>query len=107
MYAFIPSAKNAPTACYDEDGNPLLVGQKVAFLDRQGEITFEAGAYGISFDSPIDWDEFGHAMEKDMAGRGTARIMACFNDNFVSLWEIIWNFNGEDDGVPHVKIIES
>lgn len=32
---------------------------------------------------------------------------ACENDNFISLWEIYWNFNDEDDSVNTVEVIGS
>lgn len=32
-------------------------------------------------------------------------LYACENDNYISLWEIYWNFNDEDDLVDTVEVI--
>ena len=101
--AMLPQAKGTFTFCYDETGNELHVGQKVELLGQEGEIAFEAGAYGISFDRPIDWNAIESAIKTTTGTRNN--LLACQNDNFVSLWELIWNFNAEDDVIPNLKLM--
>ena len=99
-----PARNGAPTGCCDENGIELHVGQKVMLLNQTGDVTFECGAYGIAFSQPIDWAAFEAAIPATTHSRNP--LHACFNDNFISFWEIIWNFNAEDDVMPNVKLVE-
>lgn len=78
-----------------ETPEAIFEGDIVDFLGMVGEIVLMAGAYGISLRySQIDWD----AVEKkipEVTGCNN-RLSSCMNDNFISLWEIIWNFNVEE-----------
>ena len=84
------------TQCFDEDGNELFLNDAVRFLGQTGTVTFECGAFGIGFETQIDWDE----VEKHLLPGN--HLCACLNDNFISLWEIFWNLNGEDNCMPGV-----
>ena len=84
------------TQCFDEDGNELFLNDAVRFLGQTGTVTFECGAFGIGFETQINWDE----VEKHLLHNN--HLCACLNDNFISLWEIFWNLNGEDNCIPGV-----
>lgn len=84
------------TQCFDEDGNELFLNDTVRFLGQTGTVTFECGAFGIDFETPINWDE----VERHLLPGN--HLCACLNDNFISLWEIFWNLNGEDNCMPGV-----
>lgn len=34
------------------------------------------------------------------------RYAGCMNDNFISLWELYWNSNSDDDVCRFVELIE-
>lgn len=51
----------------------------------------------------IDWEEI---QSNIMRVTGCENILyACENDNYISLWEIYWNFNDEDYSVNTVEVI--
>ena len=86
-----PIKTNTNTGAVDKNGNQLRLGDKVRFLpaDDTGTIVCESCAYGIAFEDPVDWDKIQTACGQS--------VRACYNDNFISLWEIAWNFS-EPDG---------
>ena len=79
------------SGCRDAGGNELKIGQKAEFLGMTGTVTFESGAYGLSFDCPIDWTKIKNEIEPTSGYMN--RLNACMNDYFISFWEIIWNFD--------------
>lgn len=75
----------------------------VDFLGHKGTVVFECGSFGIAYKTPIDWNGI-EANIKSITGCDN-RLYACENDNYISLWEIYWNFNDEDDSVNTVEVI--
>lgn len=81
------------------DGNcyPFVLGDKVELINGQrGEIVFECGAFGVAIPNFINYEKLQIEMDKlDVCCNNSYH--GCFNDNFISLWELYWNFNCEDD----------
>lgn len=79
------------------DGTEIALGDKVQLVTGDiGEIVFECGAYGVAFQNSIDYDKIQAAMDEDDWCCGN-HYSGCKNDNFISLWELHWNFNCEND----------
>ena len=88
-----------------KDKNDKLIWENdiVDFLEHKGAINFECGGFGIGYQKNIDWEEI---QANIMRVTGCENILyACENDNYISLWEIYWNFNDEDDSVNTVEVI--
>jgi hypothetical protein len=82
--------------CY-EDGNVICLGDKVSLITGDvGEVVFECGAYGIAISEGIDYEKIQLKMDESVLCCGN-RYNGCHNDNFISLWELYWNFNCEED----------
>ena len=109
-YAFLPDGANVICAnCYrvaadtlcrcagicDQNGKMLFTGDTVDFFDQVGTVTSECGAFGITFQENIDWNKIATAIP-EYTGCDN-RLYACQHDNFISFWEITWNFNAEPD----------
>ncbi len=92
------------TGIYDENCSKIHVGDKVKLFDWIGEVVFECGAFGIAFQDVIDWDY----IEKQIpiVTGCNNRLCACQNDNFVSLWELMWNFNCEDNSCDVLTVLQ-
>lgn len=75
----------------------------VDFLGHRGIVKFECGSFGIAYEKHIDWDEI-QANIMPLTGCENT-LYACENDNYISLWEIYWNFNDEDDSLSTVEVI--
>lgn len=86
------------TGLYDKYDKKIFTGDIVNFLGQIGEVVFEKGAFGIGFNDTIDWSAIDESSP-------LYEISACKNDNFISLWEIYWNFNDEDDILGLVEVI--
>lgn len=56
----------------------------------RGKIVFENGAFGIATEQQIP----------------IQLPNACYNDNFISLWELYWNQDSHDYGLECLKVIE-
>lgn len=91
------------TGLTDENGNKIWENDIVDFLGRKGNICYGCGSFGIYYNETIDWEEI-ESNICTITGCDNA-LYACKNDNFISLWEIYWNFNDEDSSVNTVEVI--
>ena len=100
----IPETVGQFTGVYDTELVKIFEGDIVRFLRYVGKIVFEEGCFGIaiSCNDAFDWDYIDEEM-KEYAG--TNQITACFNDHFISLWEILWNFNCDVNVCNVIEVI--
>ena len=87
----------------DSASREMKVGDTVSLFGMIGTVTFECGAYGIGFTKVIDWDILERNIP-EITGCNN-RPYFCYNDNFISFWELLWNFNCEDDLCCVVEIL--
>lgn len=92
------------TGIVDTNCEPIDVGDKIYLFNQIGTVVFECGAYGIAFDEMIDYDYiFSQILT---ITRCDNNPYFCQNDNFISFWELLWNFNCEEDFCTVVKIVK-
>lgn len=102
-YEIDPSTLCHCTGMRDKNSKLIWENDIVHFLGHEGTIKFECGSFGIEYQENIDWEEI---QINIMRVTKCANVLyACENDNYISLWEIYWNFNDEDDLVNTVEVI--
>lgn len=91
----IPETVGQCTGLTDKNDKLIFEGDIVKIVDFQvGIVTNECGAFGVGVNKSIDWDY----LDSEIAEITGCNNMPyfCKNDNFISLWELMWNYNQED-----------
>ena len=87
------------TGLTDKNGVNIFEGDIVDLFGMKGKVVQECGAFGIGFMKTIDYD----LLESKIPFNNSANF--CFNDNFISLWEVFWNYEQDDNPLYEVEII--
>lgn len=90
------------TSISDYNGKTICTEDTIDLFGMTGTVCFQCGAYGIGFDE-INW-ELIESKIPEVTGYNN-RPHFCYNDNFISFWELLWNFNCEEDWCNVVKLI--
>ena len=92
------------TGLIDKNGRKIFEGDIVRLFDISvGEIVQECGAFGIGFRKPIDYDYLASEIVSITGCNNTPEF--CYNDNYVSLYELYWNYKEENDNISVIEVI--
>ena len=105
IYEIDPSTICQCTGLKDKNGKLIWENDIVDFFGHKGKVKYECGGFGIAYRECIDWEEI-ESNICTITGCDNA-LYACENDNYISLWEIYWNFNDEDDCLSTVEVVGS
>lgn len=92
----ISMEKGTPTGLMDTNCKPIRMGDIVKMFGTTYEVIYERGAFGLvrQDGEMLAWEQITEEVEYPYF---------CRNDHFVSLWELAWNFDCEDNMLDVVK----
>lgn len=77
----------------DTNSKRIHEGDTVKFCGYEGKLVFDCGCLGVVIEDGIDYDILQKFMDEHEDVCCGNVFVGCMNDNFISLWEIYWNFN--------------
>lgn len=89
------------TGMSDVNGKMIWEDDIVEFLGKRGKIVYCKGTFGIEFTEYVAWIDIDKKVT-ELTGNNPHFV---YNDNFISLWEIYWNFNEMDNFLHAVEVV--
>lgn len=91
------------TGLTDRNSKKIFEGDIVELFVFRGQIIQMCGAFGVSVKPAIDWNYLASEINP-VTGCDNSPIF-CQNDNFVSLWELMWNYNQEENMCDVIEVV--
>lgn len=96
------------TCMYDQEGTEIFEGDIVRVVGLfVGVIIFQAGAFGVytgyNLNNYIDYDYLASEIASITGCNNSPHF--CYEDYFISLYELYVNYNGEENCIPGIEVI--
>lgn len=103
-YCVEPETVGEYAGLLDKNRKEIYEGDIVKMLDFQtGVVTYKFGAFGINVITGVDYDYLDSKIA-EVTGCNNCSYF-CRSDNFISLYELMWNYNQENNNCDVVEVI--
>lgn len=94
------------TELIDASEKLIHEGDVITFCGIKGKVIFQYGCFGVATEEEIDYLKLQKYMDDNEEECCGNEYRGCENDNFISLWELYWNFNCIENFLWIAKIVE-
>ena len=98
-HTIIPETLGLGSGEYDCNEKEIYEGDIVKFPGGTGKIIFDKGTFGILCNKYIDYETL-----ESMIPHNNSPCFT-YNDYFIPLWELWWNYQQDDENIEMVEII--
>lgn len=85
----------------DKNNKDIYEGDKIEFFGMRGIVTIELGCIGIVLSESINYD----LLEEEVKSQTGNSYQGAHCDNFITLFELYWAFNDEDNCISAVQVM--
>ena len=104
FYPVIPETVGQYTGLTDKNGKKIFEGDIVLLHNYiVGTIEFGCGAFGIGSREQFDYARLESEIAPITGCNNT--LDCCYNDYFISLFELYWNYNQDGNDLTFVEVI--
>ena len=100
-YEVDPDTIGECTGLKDKNGKKIFEGDIVKLDEQLFKVIYECANFGLGSNKEINYNPIINKSKE----AGSMDFWGCYCDNFVSLFELYWNFNDDENILNEIEVI--